>query len=78
MKNKFPCLVCDKNTLNDIDDYSVYDDIWIIANPDWYGHLCLHCLRKRLGRNLKLSDFMHEFIVNNHITQEFLDEVNDV
>ncbi len=77
MKNRFPCLVCGVDTLNDVDCFSVHNEIWLEAVPEWNGHLCLKCLRKRLGRDLKLSDFMLEYETNEHITQRFLNKVNN-
>lgn len=37
--------------------YYMRNDLWQKANPVRHGHLCLACLRKRLGRPLKLADF---------------------
>lgn len=72
----FNCLDCYKDTLPDPNEYTVRDEVWLEACPGWVGHLCLRCLRVRLRRDLKLSDFLLEYEVNNHVTQELLDEVN--
>ena len=37
--------------------YYMRNDLWQKANPVRHGHLCLACLRKRLGRPLKRADF---------------------
>ncbi len=73
---RFPCLDCYCDTLPDEVDFSVHDNIWLQAVPDDEGHLCIHCFRIRLDRNLKLSDFLLGYDINNHITQEFLDRIN--
>jgi hypothetical protein len=76
-KENYNCLDCYKDTCTIEDDYSIHDDIWLSVVPGWVGHLCLRCLRTRLGRDLQLSDFMLEYEVNSHINQEFLDEINN-
>ena len=75
-EENYNCLDCYKDTCTIEDDYSIHDDIWLSVVPGWVGHLCLRCLRIRLGRNLQLSDFMLEYEVNSHINQELLDKVN--
>jgi len=70
------CMDCYRDTFDNIHDYSVHDDVWIKAVPGWVGQLCLYCLRRRLQRNLKMDDFMHQYSVNDHIVQKFLDRVN--
>ena len=79
----FRCLDCNVGTLPDPNHYSVHDNIWEEAttNEEYvgsevHGDLCLRCLKTRLGRDLRLSDFMLEYPVNNHITQELLNKVN--
>lgn len=53
----FHCLDCAVNT-SEIDEYyMVHDHIWLYANPDDYGMLCISCLEERLGRMLRPSDF---------------------
>ena len=79
----FKCLDCNMDTLADPNHYSVHDNIWEEATTseeyvgsEVHGDLCLRCLKTRLGRDLQLSDFMLEYPVNNHITQELLSKVN--
>jgi hypothetical protein len=86
----FKCLDCYRDTLpNEMDftvhdnvwlqnemDFTVHDNVWLQAVPGYVGHLCIHCLRIRLQRNLQLSDFVLELEPNKHITQTFLDRIN--
>ena len=37
--------------------YMMRNDAWQKVNPVRHGHLCLACLKKRLGRPLRRSDF---------------------
>jgi hypothetical protein len=37
--------------------YYMRNDLWKKVNPVRHGHLCLACLRKRLGRPLRRRDF---------------------
>ncbi len=74
---KYPCLVCNCDTLPDELDFSVHDHIWSQAVPDDKGHLCIHCLKIRLQRDLQLSDFLLGYEINAHITQEFLERINE-
>lgn len=81
LESSFPCIDCGIDTLPDPNEYSVHDDIWMeavgcIFPAGWIGHLCLHCLKIRLGRDLQLADFMLECDVNNHINQKLLNKVN--
>ena len=78
----FPCLDCGLDTLPATSDYQVHDDVWEKAIECLFpaamsGALCLRCLRQRLGRDLLLEDFMLEYKINSHITQEFLDRINN-
>jgi hypothetical protein len=72
----YPCLDCFCDTLPDEVDFSVHDKVWLQAVPGDEGHLCIHCLKTRLQRDLQLSDFLLGYEVNSHITQEFLDSIN--
>ena len=66
------CLDCGVNTSKSMNDYyMVKDEVWLKANPCHVGSLCLKCLRRRLNRPLKISDFT-DVIVNSHITKEVL------
>jgi hypothetical protein len=38
--------------------YTVHSHVWLQAVPEGRGHLCLHCLEKRLGRPLADDDFV--------------------
>ena len=72
----FKCIDCYKDTLPDPNCFTIHDDLWLSICPGYVGDLCLRCLRIRLKRGLELSDFQIELDVNNHITQELLNEVN--
>lgn len=37
--------------------YMVHDDLWLRANPDGRGKLCVGCLESRIGRRLTATDF---------------------
>jgi len=76
LRTRFRCLDCYIDTLPEPHDYHLHEEVWLEACPGWVGHLCLKCLRVRLRRSLKLSDFMLEYEINNHVTQELLNEVN--
>lgn len=51
------CMDCDVCTRCLGEYYMVNDDVWLAANPNIDGMLCLTCLEERLGRELKKSDF---------------------
>lgn len=53
---QFKCLDCKTSTLQN-EYYMVHDAIWLKANPDRKGMLCIGCLETRLGRTLNPSDF---------------------
>lgn len=53
------CLDCNLNTYTAHEFYSLHDRIWRKANPKIEGMLCLSCVEKRLGRQLKSKDFQH-------------------
>jgi hypothetical protein len=38
--------------------YMVRDALWLRANPEGVGKLCVGCLEARLGRRLKPRDFI--------------------
>jgi hypothetical protein len=40
--------------------YMARDDVWLAAVPEgkWVGRLCLDCLERRLGRELRRADFI--------------------
>ncbi len=75
-KFEYSCLDCNCDTLPDEVDFSVHDNIWLLAVPGDEGHLCIRCLKTRLQRDLQLSDFLLGYDVNAHITQEFLEVIN--
>lgn len=72
----FKCLDCYCDTVPDKVDFTVHDNLWLQVVPGYVGHLCIHCLKIRLQRDLQLSDFVLELEPNQHITQIFLDGVN--
>lgn len=54
------CLDCKVNTFKIHEYYMVEDAIWEAAVPDTQeqeGKLCIGCLERRLGRELKAADF---------------------
>jgi hypothetical protein len=51
------CLDCGVDTVAVGEYYTLFDDVWLAANPDYYGMLCIGCLEKRLGRELTPDDF---------------------
>lgn len=73
---KYACLDCYRSTLPDEMDFTVHDNVWLQVVPGYVGHLCIHCLKIRLQRDLQLSDFVLELEPNQHITQPFLDRIN--
>jgi len=76
LRTRFRCLDCYIDTMPEPHDYQILDDLWLKVCPGWVGHLCLRCLRVRLQRDLKLSDFKTGWEINDHINQELLNEVN--
>ena len=62
----FKCLDCGVHT-GDIDEYyTVEDEVWLEANPQDYGMLCIGCLETRLGRVLTPADFP-EYPINMYL-----------
>jgi hypothetical protein len=63
--------------------YGVHDHVWLQAVPTRHGQLCLHCLKKRLGRPLTDDDFdltprelyLNLFHPPDALTGEELDEL---
>lgn len=55
----FKCLDCSVFTNFIGEYYMVNTDLWLQANPDYEGMLCITCLEKRLGRTLKAKDFIY-------------------
>jgi hypothetical protein len=53
----FDCLDCGRDTLALGDYYMLRDPVWLEANPDDEGMLCLWCVQVRLGRLLRQGDF---------------------
>ena len=53
----FDCMDCGVDTKEIHEYYSVVDDVWLAANPDDFGMLCISCLENRLGRALTANDF---------------------
>lgn len=51
------CLDCGKDTLKAKEYYMIHNHLWKLANPQVHGMLCLDCLEKRLGRELRPADF---------------------
>jgi hypothetical protein len=55
------------------DWYMVVPSLWLAANPEGSGRLCIQCLEQRLGRTLTRSDFTDCF-VNRHPSSALLCE----
>jgi len=53
------CLDCSAETTFGKNDeyYMVHDRLWLRANPQGHGKLCIGCLEKRIGRTLRPRDF---------------------
>ena len=51
------CLDCDEDVIEMGEMFMVRDDVWLEANPDSNGMLCVGCIEKRLGRRLETGDF---------------------
>lgn len=72
MKNiddSFKCLDCGVHTGDTGEYYTVEDEIWLAANPDDHGMLCVGCLETRIGRALTPADFP-EYPVNMVLEQK--------
>ena len=48
---------CGSSTLHINEYYMVHKELWLTANPQDRGMLCIGCLETRLGRKLRSSDF---------------------
>lgn len=53
----FNCMDCDVDTKAIHEYYTVWDSVWLFANPADHGILCIGCLEERLGRRLVSTDF---------------------
>ena len=53
----FHCLDCGIDTSAIDEYYGLRDEVWLQANPDRAGMLCIACLESRLGRRLSPLDF---------------------
>jgi hypothetical protein len=53
------CLDCGADTVEIDEYYMLHDAIWLVANPDTDGMLCIGCVEGRLGRRLGPSDFVN-------------------
>jgi hypothetical protein len=65
LERRFHCLDCDVHTSAIGEYYMLRDEVWLEANPDGDGMLCVGCLEKRLGRRLEPTDFTestHNFV----------------
>ena len=55
--NRFFCKKCNIDTLEIKEYYMVKNEIWKKVNPELTGMLCITCLERKLGRQLKSEDF---------------------
>jgi len=51
------CMDCGVDTEAINEEYMILDDLWRTAVPSEAGMLCVGCLEKRLGRELRRDDF---------------------
>ena len=56
-RKKFLCLDCKVDTGKIAEYYLLKDSVWLVANPDYAGMLCIECCERRLGRKLVFDDF---------------------
>lgn len=61
---RFQCLDCKVNTRIIDEYYTLFDRVWLTANPACDGMLCIGCLETRLGRTLTSDDFRPEVPIN--------------
>jgi hypothetical protein len=54
---RFICLDCHDDVLGAGEYYLLRDEVWLKANPQRQGMLCIGCVEKRLGRRLTPEDF---------------------
>jgi hypothetical protein len=57
---RFVCLDCHDDVLKAGEYYLLRDEVWVAANPQRLGMLCIGCVEKRLGRRLTPQDFQGE------------------
>ena len=60
----FECLDCSVNTSEIEEYYALVDEVWLEAQPDKDGMLCVGCVERRLGRTLRESDFNETAPIN--------------
>jgi hypothetical protein len=63
----FACLDCGTNVVRLGEYFMVWDDVWLRANPDDRGMLCIGCLEQRLGRQLYPLDFADAPVNFDHV-----------
>lgn len=56
-RRRFHCLDCKRDTGKMCEHYVLQDRVWLSAHPSPIGMLCIGCLEKRLGRQLRAADF---------------------
>ena len=56
-RQRFACLDCTHDTLSGGECFTLRDEIWLKANPQRKGALCVGCVEARLGRLLTPEDF---------------------
>lgn len=55
--SEFNCLDCGVDTREVDEYYMTHDPLWLQANPQDDGMLCIGCLESRIGRKLNRNDF---------------------
>jgi hypothetical protein len=62
--DRWACLDCGFDCLNGDEYYMLRDRVWLRANPDGAGMLCVGCVERRLFRRLRPFDFNWDAPVN--------------
>jgi hypothetical protein len=63
-RNKFKCMDCGVDTGKIHEHYFVHTSVWLSVVNSIQGMLCISCLEKRLGRQLRSEDFTNCYISN--------------
>lgn len=56
-RKRFLCVDCQMDTGKNNEFYFIKTELWLSVMPTINGMLCIGCLEKRLGRQLKADDF---------------------
>ena len=61
-RRRFFCIDCKVDTGKICEYYFVHTALWLSVMPSVKEMLCIGCLEKRLGRELRASDFPNVYI----------------